>query len=186
MYKKTIITLMALLFATLISFPVEAQRRGRPGSMKHSEAEARAKQEISRLSCKYIRDGATFEGPIYMTGDAGEIKIGNAVIAFTGGRYMLSFDAQKFKLRKHASMTEKERLEKGITKRQYDTWENKKIGQDFEHKGKYATIEQYSKKWLILYDGDTQNIYAKIPIGSVNDSSFELMEDDILLRMSYR
>lgn len=54
--------------------------------MRHSEAEARAKQEVTRLSCKYIRDGVAFSGPIYMTGDAGGIKIGDAIIAFTGGQ----------------------------------------------------------------------------------------------------
>ena len=84
-------------------------------------------------------------------------------------------------------MTDEERWRKGITKYDYDnSWENKKLGEDFEYGGKYATIEQYGQKWLILYDGDTENIYAKIPIGSVDDDSFELAEDDMLIRMSCR
>ena len=187
MNKKAIVALAALLLVALAPLQADAQRRGRPGSMRHSEAEARAKQEITRLSCKYIRDGVAFSGPIYMTGDAGGIKIGDAIIAFTGGRYMLSFDAAKFKIKKHAVMTDEERLRKGITKYDYDnSWENKKLGEDFEYGGKYATIEQYGQKWLILYDGDTENIYAKIPIGSVDDDSFELAEDDMLIRMSCR
>lgn len=178
---------LIMLLIILIGAPVAvSQRRTRPGAMKHTEAEVTEKKKITKLNCTYIRDGATFEGPIYMTGDAGGIKIGDAVIIFKAGRYSLSFDAAKFKIKKYPVMTDEERMRRGISKYEYDnSWEYKKLGEDFEYGGKYVTIEQYQEKWLILYQGDTDNIYAKIPIENINDKSFELNEDDMLVRMSF-
>ena len=184
---------LTLLLATLFApLSASAQRRGRPGSMKHTEAEVLQKQaEVRRqqggvkISCKYIANGHIFEGPVYMTGDAGAIKIGDAAIIFTGGNYKLSFDAAKFKIKKYPSMTDAERARRGISKYEYEnSWEYKELGQDFEYGGKYATIEQGSGKWLVLYNGDSENVFAKIPISGVNANSFELNEDGMLVQMS--
>ncbi len=163
---------------------LSAQRRVRPGAMKHTEAEVANKRKVTNLSCKYIRDGSIFEGPVYMTGDAGGIKIGEGAIIFSNGKYKLSFDAQKFKIKKYPVMTDKQLLEKGISKYEYEnSWEYKKLGEDFEYGGKYTTIEQYGQKWLILYNGNSESVFAKIPINSINDNSFELEEDDMLVQM---
>ncbi len=176
---------LILVLLALINTPVaDAQRRARPGSMKHSEAEVTEKKKVTKLSCRYIKDGSIFEGPVYMTGEAGGIKIGDAAIIFRAGKYHLSFDAAKFKIKKYPVMTDEELFRRGISKHTYEnSWEYKKLGEDFEYGGKYATIEQYGDKWLILYQGDTDNVYAKIPIESVADDSFELNEDDMLVRM---
>ncbi len=182
LYACLILVLCAILNATV----ADAQRRARPGSMRHSEAEIAARMKVTKLSCRYIKDGATFEGPIYMTGEVGGIKIGDAIITFSKGHYLLSFDAAKFKVKKHSYMTDEERRRKGISQYEYENaWEHKKLGQDFDYGGKYATIEQYGSKWLILYQGDSDSIYAKIPINSISDSSFELSEDDIYVKMKY-
>lgn len=179
------VLLYTLLSALAISVPTDAQRRSRPGSMKHSASEVENKKKIVNLKCKYIKDGAVFQGPVYMVGDAGGIKIGDAAILFRAGRYILSFDAAKFNVRKYAAMTDEQLRQKGISKYEYETsWEKKKLGEDFDYTGKYATIEQYGQKWLILYNGDTEREYAKIPLNSINDNSFELQEDDMLVRMS--
>lgn len=187
MNKPTYIAILLCLISLIVPAESNAQRRTRPGSMKHTQTEVTNVQKVKNLSCKYIRDGATFEGPIYMIGEAGGIKIGDGAIIFSHGKYKLTFDAQKFKIKKHAVMTDEERARRGITKYEYDnSWEYKKLGEDFEYGGKYATIEQYGKKWLILYDGDSDDIYAKIPLQSTADKSFELCEDDMLIKMTYR
>lgn len=178
---------LIIILAMIACAPsADAQRRSRPGAMKHTQAEVTNKQKITKLNCRYIKDGSVFEGPIYMTGDAGGIKIGDAVIAFYGGKFMLSFEAAKFNVKKYAYMTPEERHRRGISEYEYrNAWEHKKLGEDFDYEGRYSTIEQYGQKWLILYNGDTDNVYAKIPLNSINDQSFELDEDDMLVKMSY-
>lgn len=187
MNKPACIALLLCLIALIVPVRSSAQRRARPGSMKHTQTEVTEKQKVTNLSCKYIRDGSIFEGPIYMTGEAGGIKIGEGVIIFTNGKYHLSFDAQKFKIKKYPVMTDEERLRRGISKYEYEnSWEYKKLGEDFEYGGKYATIEQYGQKWLILYNADSDAVYAKIPLKSTADKSFELEEDDMLVKMTCR
>ncbi|MBD5189288.1 MAG: hypothetical protein HDS95_03315 [Bacteroidales bacterium] len=189
---KTFIAASLLLAVALNPLSTDAQRRGRPGSMKHTEtevlqkqAEVRRQQEGTKISCRYICNGHIFEGPVYRTGAAGGIKIGDAAIIFSGGKYKLSFDAAKFKIKKYPVMTDAELARRGISKYEYEnSWEYKELGQDFEYGGKFDTLEQGGGKWLVLYNGDTDNIFAKILISGVNADSFELDEDEMLVRMS--
>lgn len=163
-----------------------AQRRQRPGSMKHSAAEVKAVQTETKIKCKYVRDGAVFEGPAYRTGSLGGVKIGDCVIFFRGGRYALSFNAEKFKFKKHAVMSDAERARKGISKYEYEnSFEYKKLGEDFDYSGKYTTVEQYHEQWLILYDGDSKDIFAKIPMNGADAQTLELNEDNFLIRLNY-
>ncbi len=189
--KGYIVFAILMLFLTA-PFRSDAQRRGRPGAMKHTETEVRNKQEELRrkkegikIKCKYICDGHIFEGPVYVVGTLGGVQAGDAAIIFKNGKFKLSFDAAKFKIKKYPLYTEKERAQRGISDYEYEhSWEYKKLGEDFEYGGKYATIEQENRKWLMLYNGDTDTVYAKIPIKDVNDNSFELEEDGMLVRMT--
>lgn len=159
------------------------QRRARPSSMKHTEAEVKNVSKVTHLKGKYIRDGVTFNGSVYMTGDAGAINVGKATIHFAAGKYTLSYGAENFEMR--TSMSREERRRKGITDYEYDhSWKNEKLGNDFSHSGKYEVVKQFDKIHLILYDGDTKDVFAKIPLASAADSSFEFQEDDVLMRMS--
>ena len=184
--RKLLHVLLGSFFMFFLLFPATtlAQRRARPGSMKHTQAEVVEKQKVTTLSSKSIRDGAVFFGPVYMTGDNGAIKIGDAIIEFDGGRYKINFDAAKFKIRKYPTMTEKQRLQQGISDYEYNKWEYKKLGEDFKYGGKYTVMQQYGKTWLILYNGNSNDVYAKIPLNSPDDKSFELNEDDMLVKMS--
>lgn len=157
------------LFIISIPLSSSAQRRARPGSMKHSESEVINKQKIKQVHCKYIKDGSVFEGAIYRTGDLGGVKIGDAFIAFTGGEYMFSFSAEKFKMKNN---------------KYYNVWEYKKLMDDFDYSGKYSTFEQYGQIWLVLYNEDNEE-FAKIPIDSLNAKSFSFEEDRMLMKMNF-
>lgn len=166
-----------------VAADIQAQRpsRKRPSTMKHTEAEVQNSRKVTKLKGKYIHDGASFAGKVYMVGDAGAIKIGDASIAFRGGKYYISYEAGSFDMRE--SSTYDERVKKGITEWEYEnSWKKEKLGNDFAHSGNYAIEEQFGKINLVLYDGDTQNAFAKIPLGSAADSSFEFYEEDFLIQ----
>lgn len=183
MFTQRIVTLCLVAIMSLsVCNTLSAQRRARPGSMKHTEADVRNAQKTTQLKGLYIRDNSTFGGDVYMIGDAGSIKIGTAEIRFTGGHYRLIFDSGEFSMR--TSLSKKERIEKGITEYEYDhSWKNEKLGEDFEYSGKYNIQEQYGKISLILYNGDTDKEYARIALTSANDKEFEFSDDDLLMTM---
>lgn len=41
------------------------------------------------------------------------------------------------------------------------------------------------EQWLILYDGDSKYIFAKIPMKGADDQTLELNEDNFLIRLNY-
>lgn len=185
MIKKMISVLLLSVICAGSIFADEPRRsRKRPSSMVHTEAEVKNASKVTKLTGRYIRDNSVFEGKVYMTDGLGTgIEIGTARISFSGDRYTLDMDAAEFETR--TSTTRKERRDKGITEYEYDhSWENQKIGKDFDYSGKYEIAEQYDKISLILYDGNSSNIYAKIPLSSANDSSFEFSEDDFLIQFT--
>lgn len=158
-------------------------RRKRPGQMKHTEAEVQNAKKITKINARYIRDGVTFIGGVYMTGDAGAIKEGDAVMKFSGGKYRFGFESAEFDMRD--AFTRDERRAKGITEYEYEhSWKKEKLGNDFLYSGKYEVVEQYGKIHLILYNGDTNEVFAKIPLNSASDSSFDFYEEDFLISMS--
>ena len=158
-------------------------RRKRPGSMRHSEADVQNARRVTRLKGTHIHDNTTFNGDVYMTGDAGAIKIGSARIVFRNGGYTLSYEAGEFDMR--TSSTHSDRVREGITEYEYNnSWRPEKLGSDFAHAGKYEIAEQYGKVHLILYDGNTDKVFASIPLASANDSSFEFQEEDFLIQFA--
>lgn len=184
MIRRLISATLAVVFVIgTLSADETRTRRRRPGSMQHTEADVRNAQKVTKLTGRYIRDGKVFTGPVYMTGDAGGIKIGNARLAFRNGGYTLSYTAGEFEMRK--SSTRSDRLREGISEYAYEhSWKDEKLGKDFAHAGRYEIAEQYGKIHLILYDGSTKGVFAKIPLVSANDNSFEFSEEDFLFRFT--
>lgn len=178
---KTCILLSILLFMATISAP--AQRRARPGSMRHTQAEMTEAQKKTTVKGRYICDGSRFKGQVLITGDAGGIKVGDAVITFSAGRYNFDFTSGELSMR--TSYTKDERIKKGISDYAYEnSWKKEKIGEDFYSKGKYAIIKQYDKVTLYLYSGDdTNTVFATIPLEDANASSFQFYEDNFLFDM---
>lgn len=170
------LSLISLVVLTSVSFSSDAmgQRRARPGALKHTEQEAANAMKITKVKAKYIHDGATFVGDIYLTGEAGAIKVGTATIAFANGKYNLSFTNEKFNVQ-----------ETSKTGRKY--WKKQKLGEDFSYGGEYEVIEQYGDLWLKLYETTVANGDCdKIPLCSKDTKEFEFEQGNMLMRMHYR
>lgn len=184
MFKRLIAAmLLAMFVAGTLSADETQARRKRPGSMTHTEAEVQNARKTTTLHGRYIKDNTAFDGAVYMVGDAGGIKIGTARLTFRNGTYTLAYEAGKFTMR--TSSTREDRLREGITEYEYDnSWKDEKLGNDFAHAGKYEIAEQFGKVNLILYDGNTGNVFAKIPLSGADDDSFEFTEDDFLLKFT--
>lgn len=158
--------------------------RKRPGSMRHTEAEVENARKVTKVQAKYIRDKSHFTGAAYMTGAAGAIKVGDVALSFSGGKYKIAFESASFEMRD--ASTRDERRKKGISEYEYNhSWRNQKLGEDFQYGGRYEVVEQYGKINLILYDGDSDNVFAKIPLDNSNVSSFEFAEDDVLFQFQH-
>lgn len=170
---RVAIPLLTLLLC-LTPLSSSAQRRSRPGSMKHSQTEIDNRMKVTKVSATYIHDNSYFTGPIYRTGSyGGGIKIGTGGLYFTNGKYMFSFDAAKFKFI--------DRKEGSYVRSHYE-----KLAQDFEHSGKYEILQQYGQINLVLYDGDTDNVFASIKLSSAQTKNIEMSEDGFLIQLSYR
>lgn len=177
------ITTVAIICCMAPIYNADAQRRARPNSMKHADTEVKDAMKSTKVNATYIHDGARFSGPVYMVGEAGGIKIGNSVLTFKGGKYYINYTAGEFSMRE--ASTRDERRKKGISEFAYEhSWKNEKLGSDFDYSGKYEVVEQYGNIHLILYDGTSDNVFAKIPLDSAKASSFEFAEDDFLFKFS--
>lgn len=91
------------------SFNADAQRRSRPDSMKHADAEVKDAMKKTTIHATNICDGARFSGPVYMVGDAGGIKIGNSVLTFKGGKYYIKYTAGEFSMREASTRDERQK-----------------------------------------------------------------------------
>lgn len=169
---RTKVTLILLLVAIFGSFaPAEAQRRQRPGSMKHTEADVENARRIDIVKCKYITDGGKFNSKVYATGGAGRIFLGDAILTFSNGHYQLSFTSTKMEVRDALPPQERHR---------FNPWRKEKVTNDFTQSGKYMTFKKAGQIYLRLYDGDTENYITDIPLSSADVNSFNLEEDGLL------
>ena len=187
MIKKFYAVLAISFIFVAITLPesAHAQRRRRPGSMTHTEAEVQNVMKVTRLAGRYIKDNATFAGNVYMVGEAGSIKIGDATIAFTGGRYTLKFGAASFDMRD--ASTREDRRREHISEYQYEhSWKSEKLGDDFLQNGRYEIAEQYGNIHLILYDGTSDNVFAKIPLESANDNAFDFTDEQFMIHFTQK
>lgn len=166
--KVALILLLAAIFCGIT--PAEAQRRQRPGAMKHTEADVENARRIDIVKCKYITDGGRFNSKVYATGGAGRIFLGDAVLTFDKGHYLLSFTSTKMEVR-DALPQDKQR---------YNPWRKEKVTNDFTQSGKYITFKKSNQIYLRLYDGDTDNFITDIPLPGLDASSFDLDEDGLL------
>ena len=174
MGRSLIFTSIAVAVALSFSYDAIGQRRIRPGSMKHNEQEIVDAFKITKVKGKYIKDGSTFVGDIYLTGDAGGIKIGTVNLVFTNGKYRLSFTNTKFNVQETTS-----------SGRKY--WKKQKIGEDFSYDGEYEIIEQMGQYFLKLYETTAAEETADVlKLDGKDADSFEYQDDGMLFRMKYR
>lgn len=171
---KTITFAALIMLTVLMPIAADAQRRGRPGSMRHTEAEAQQATKKTVVKAKYIHDGVTFKGQLLMVGEAGALKMGDVSIAFSGGKYRFIFDSADLKMKKLRSSTRDERIKEGISEYEYNnSYEYKQMMEDIDYRGKYAVVEQYGKYTLYLYDGDnTDRTFMKAELSGADATSF--------------
>lgn len=171
--KIRITAVLALLF--LLTIPAsQAQRRQRPGSMKHTESEIENKRREEPVKCTHVRNGNTFTGNVYATGEAGYIKIGYSSIKFANGHYTIQFTGDRFKVRDVPTPRERGR---------FNPWRREEIFNNFTQSGKFETFKKNGRIFLRLYDGDTPDYITDIPLENTGVSFFALDEDG--LRFEY-
>lgn len=162
--KKTLF--LAILLVTVINFTGVAQRRSRPGSMKHNQTEYDNTVREDPVKCNYVSNGHRFYGPVYVyTGGDGRIKIGNSSLTFSGGKYTLRFTSDKVKTRDHGKVR----------------WKYEKVLNDFEQTGKYATYQKFGEIYLGIYieDEDGKMHLGEIKLSGKDAKEIEWVEDDL-------
>lgn len=184
MNKAIIFNISFLCAVGLLLCPlgVSAQRRARPGSMHHTETEIKEVQKKTKVTAKYIRDNSRFAGPVKVENGSSFIKVGNSHIYFKQGHYTFGFEAAEFSMRDAKTKFDLER--EHITQYEYDhSWNNEKIGKDFSASGKYEIIHQYDTTNLILYVGDTDEVFTKIPLADPDTNTFSFINSGLTFEM---
>lgn len=165
-----LVVLVALVFVAL---EAGAQRRARPGAMKHSDSEAKAAVTKSVVKAQYIKDGAMFIGDMFYAKDGAGIKICTSKIYFGANTYTMENESAKFTTTK-----------KTKSGREYKAKE--KFSEDYEASGKYEVVKYGAGGvYLILYTEKPNEIFAKIPISGTDAESFTYDEDNIICKYSY-
>lgn len=158
--SKLFMALLLLCFAA----NMEAQKRSRPGSMKHNESEIKAALEGEPVKCTYVSSGHTFKGNVYFSGGSdARMKVGSATISFSGNHYTLSFKAAKFEMRDGTYSGDKHR---------YNPWRQEKLANDFTQQGKYETFKKGGKVYLRLFYEDTLNYMDDFPLDGISAKEF--------------
>ena len=162
--KKTLFIILILV--SVINLSAEAQRRSRPGSMKHNQTEYENTTREEAVACNYVSNGHHFYGPVYVyAGGDGRIKIGNSSISFAGGKYTLRFTSDKVKTR-----------DPGKVK-----WKYEKVINDFEQSGKYVTYQKYGEIYLglCIEDEDGKKHMGEIKLSGKDAKEIEWVEDEL-------
>lgn len=148
----------------------EAQRRQRPGSMRHDQKEFTEQSKTEKVSCTYVSAGHTFVGDAYVYNSGAGIKIGKVTLTFKAGKYTLSFDGERFKV---------------IRPKKRNRYE--KVLNDFSMSGKYETFKKYDKIYLRLYEEGSDTRYmTDIPLEGKDSKYFELNEDELLFKFTLK
>lgn len=170
--RQCLITIIFSLLVLGSSADIHAQRRQRPDSMKHTEADVENARKTVPVKCTYIRDGKTFSAVAWAVGMAGKMKIGDVTLTFSKGRYRLNFISTEVYIKESVPMWKQPR---------YNPWKLEKLGNDFIQEGRYETFRKSGKLFLRLYYGDTNGYISDIPLDGPDTTHFTLYEDDWLM-----
>lgn len=169
--------LITAFLIVILTGQVSAQRRKRPSNMRHSEQEIVNKRKMDPVTCTYIKNGSTFSGNAYSTGETGRIKIGTSTLTFSNGHYTLKFDAAKFETRDVLAPQDKWK---------FNPWREEKIMNDFVQKGKFSTYKKGDQIYLRLYVDDTEEYLTDISLSGLNAKSFKIDEDGLLFEYNLK
>lgn len=154
-----------ILIGMIAALECEAQRRARPGSMKHTEQEYKGVAESKAVKCTYVSNGHTFSGDAYVyEGGSGRIKIGTSTLSFAGGKYILKFKSDYFRTRPNENKR----------------WRSEKLLNDFTQTGKYETFKKFDTLYLRLYEPGSDTAYmTDIPLSGVDAKKIEMNEEGL-------
>ena len=167
--KPYLLSIVVSLLLAGVGESVCAQRRQRPDSMKHSEADVKNARKTDPVKCTYVRDGKSFSAVAWAVGMAGKMKIGDVTLKFSKGHYRLDFSAAEVYMKESVPKWEQPR---------YNPWKLEKLGNDFVQEGRYETFSKSGKLYLRLYYGDSNGYISDIPLDSSDATQFTLFEDD--------
>ena len=174
--RKAVHVLMLLLVLSMaFGGSLEAKKRRRPDSMRHSESDVENMRKITPVVCSYVSNGHRFAGDVYATGEAGAIKIGRSTLTFKGGRYTLAFKGSNFQMRDVLTPRDKWK---------FNPWRSEQLCNDFNQTGKFETFHKAGRVYLRLYDGNSSDYITDIPLGGKSVKSFAIDEEGLLFEFT--
>lgn len=165
-----------ILGLLLFTFNVDAQRRQRPGAVKNTDEFLDQAFALTPVTFKYIKGSNSFRSDVYYYAEGGgaRMKVGTATLSMTGNQYNLVFKSAKVATRK--AMTSEDHR-----KSYFNPWIQSNLANDFTQKGKFETFKTQGKYYLRLYDGNSDNYIADIPIKDPNQKDFTLNDGEGLV-----
>ncbi|MDE7413403.1 MAG: hypothetical protein K2N05_06405 [Muribaculaceae bacterium] len=148
-----------------------AQRRVRPGSMKHTDSEIAEVTKEKEIKVAAISNGAYFAGDLYYTESGKRMQIGEIRLHIYAKTYRFEMDLTSHQLRT---------VIRDIFGNEIGTTSTK-MGEDIDLKGKYAVLEQAGKRYLRLYDDSKEEVYTDLDLGNASGSILKLNLGDVLI-----
>lgn len=174
---KKIVALCSLLAISLFVITGNAQKRQRPGNMRHTDKEVQNMRKMDPVKCTYVSDNHVFYGDVYATGPAGRIKMGTSTLTLKGGKYTISFTSAKFEMRDVQAPQDKGK---------YNPWRKEKLYNDFTQSGNYTTFKKAGTLYLRLHDGNSSNYLTDVPLSGTGAKSFVIDEDGLRFEYTLR
>lgn len=177
--KISTLSILILLGIALTCLDANAQRRVRPESMKNTNEYLDNVNKEVPVTCKYIKNGASFSSNVYYYSNDGSARmhIGTASLTFSGNHYTLNFKSAKTQMRN---------AEYRGKKHEYNPWRMEKIANDFVQKGKFETFKKNNKYYLRLYDGDSNGYLTDINLNSLDQKDFVMADEGLSFEFTYK
>ena len=171
---KKLFILSLILSSLIFLIPsINAQRRSRPGSLKHTDQDVENVYKQEPVTCTYIKNGATFYGELYYLSDnsSNKMKMGTATLTLNNGKYKLKFEATKYKTRDALPPDQKWK---------YNPWRYEKLANDFISEGKFITYKRNGKIYIRLEDDEGGILWKDSEIENINSKAFGGIDNNIL------
>lgn len=166
--NKAKLYIFIFLSCLIFSSHSEAQRRQKPGSMKHTNEEVENVIKETAITCRYISNNHTFYSEVgYGPGGVRPMKIGTATMVLKNGKYILSFK----------SITVKTTSNSWDVPRNH--WWKENMLNNFTMTGKFETFERGGKSYLRLYDDETGSKFPDIELSGKDAKTFVLYDDGV-------
>lgn len=177
--------ILLLVVAMLAGIDADAQRRKRPGSMKHGANEATEFYSETKATAKYIKAGAVYTGTIYVNlGTGNPLPMGKATLRIkAGGKYSINFDFTEMRTTNRPEYGNIMDLKTGEVRWGRIDNNRVKLGEDFSQSGSYSVISKEAKKFLELKD-EKGAVMEKVPLDDADGSGMYFGDDSTYINFS--